>query len=409
VVIIYQENHTFDDVLGAVCQVRSNPCNGHSGPVTFADGKTAANIVEPDVVPGVKHDPVSQDQAISNQWDKIPGCISAPYRCVTHIDPSKIPNLAALANTFAVSDATYAAGDSASFGAHVTLAAGTFDGFSGYNPQLGLHGHEGVTGWGCKTKKDVLWGPVGSQEMVPSCVPDADGKGPYRPSPVPYTQTVMEQLEASSLTWHIYQGHDARQPYLNGFSFCTYFYWCSHLRYKLAWDSSVDDFLAEAQGGGLPNVSLLVPDNDVSQHNGRSMAVGDNYIGDVVRAVENGPDWNSTAIFITYDDCGCFYDHVTPPQGLGLRNPMVIVSPYAIPQFTDSTTAVQPYSMLAFIDHNFGLAPLTNGVAQAYDYSNSFNFAQEPLIGPRMTHTRISAAERSRLAKLAPFEEDDPT
>ena len=51
---------------------------------------------------------------------------------------------------------------------------------------------------------------------------------------------------------------------------------------------------------------------DVVQHNNMSMAVGDNWIGQVVTAIEDGPDWNSTAIFITYDDCGCFYDHVTP-------------------------------------------------------------------------------------------------
>ena len=50
----------------------------------------------------------------------------------------------------------------------------------------------------------------------------------------------------------------------------------------------------------------------------------------------SGPEWNSTAIFITYDDCGCFYDEVSPPAGLGIRVPMVIVSPYARPGFTDS-------------------------------------------------------------------------
>ena len=44
VIVIYQENHTFDDVLGAYCETRDNPCNGYSGPVTFADGKTARNL-----------------------------------------------------------------------------------------------------------------------------------------------------------------------------------------------------------------------------------------------------------------------------------------------------------------------------------------------------------------------------
>jgi phospholipase C len=410
VVIIYQENHTFDDVLGAVCQTRTTTCNGYTGPVTFADGTTAANITEPDIPPDVTHNPAAQQLALSNQWDKIGGCLNPPYRCVTHFDPSGIPNLAKLANTFAVSDATFAAGDTASFGAHVNLAAGTIDGFVGYNPMLGKHGQEGVTGWGCKTKKDVLWGPPDNEQMVPSCIPDQAGKGPYRPSPVPYTTTLMEQLEAAGLTWHIYQGGGTlRKPYENGFSFCTYFYWCLHNRYKLPYDSSTQDFVDAAAAGTLPDVSILVPGTGVSQHNGRSMAVGDNYIGHMVSSVENGSEWNSTAIFITYDDCGCFYDHVTPPSGLGLRNPMVIVSPWAIPGYTDSTTAVQPYSMLAFVDYNFDLPPLTTAVAEAYDYSNSFDFTQRPLAGPRMTHTRISAHERARLAKLLPREEDDET
>jgi phospholipase C len=139
------------------------------------------------------------------------------------------------------------------------------------------------------------------------------------------------------------------------------------------------------------------------------MAVGDNYIGRVVSAVENSPEWNSTVIFITYDDCGCFYDHVVPPGGMGPRNPMVIVSPWAKPAYTDSEPAAQPYSMLAFIQHNFGLSSLSAEVDSSYDYANSFSFTQRPLTGPRMTRTRIPAAERARLARLLPTIEDDPT
>src|SRR5439155_1658622 len=85
----------------------------------------------------------------------------------------------------------------------------------------------------------------------------------------------------------------------------------------------------DATNGTLPTVSIVTPTNSKSQHNFYSMKMGDNWIGQVVQAIENGPQWSSTAIFITYDDCGCFYDHVAPPAGLGIRVPMVIVSPYA--------------------------------------------------------------------------------
>jgi hypothetical protein len=66
------------------------------------------------------------------------------------------------------------------------------------------------------------------------------------------------------------------------------------------------------------------------------MAVGDNWIGQVVSAIENGPQWSSTAIFLTYDDCGFFYDHVAPPSGLGIRVPMIIASPCARPGYTSA-------------------------------------------------------------------------
>ena len=87
------------------------------------------------------------------------------------------------------------------------------------------------------------------------------------------------------------------------------------------------------------------------------MLQGDNWIGQVVNAVMHGPQWRSTAIFIAYDDCGCFYDHVPPPAGLGVRVPMVIVSPWAKPGYTDSHVAIFA-SMLAFTEHTFHLRSL---------------------------------------------------
>ena len=105
--------------------------------------------------------------------------------------------------------------------------------------------------------------------------------------------------------------------------------------------------------GRLPAFSVLTPGDDTdSEHNGFSMATGDNWLGHQVTAVMNGADWGSTAIFIVWDDCGCFYDQAPPgtnPDGTpqGPRVPLVIVSPYARAGFTDSTVASQPYSMLA--------------------------------------------------------------
>jgi phospholipase C len=134
------------------------------------------------------------------------------------------------------------------------------------------------------------------------------------------------------------------------------------------------------------------------------MAQGDNWIGQVVSAIENGPDWGSTAIFITYDDCGCFYDHVAPPAGLGIRVPMVIASPYAKPRFVDSHKASFA-SLLAFTEHTFGLPSLGGKDSSAYDYSDAFNYSQTPNPPTAMTQTRLSAQERHRLRTIPHPEE----
>ena len=88
---------------------------------------------------------------------------------------------------------------------------------------------------------------------------------------------------------------------------------------------------------------------------------------------------------------------------------MVIVSPWAKAASTDSTLAVQPYSMLAFVQHTFGLNPLSSEVSNAYDYANVFDFSQRPLAGVTMTRTQISRTERARLARLLPMVDEDPT
>jgi phospholipase C len=408
VVIIYQENHSFDDVLGVVCQARPGRCDGYTGPVTFADGRHAANIVEPDIVPTVEHVPSSQVLALANRWDELSGCREAPHDCVTHYLPGAIPNLSRLARRFAISDHSFASDITASFGAHITLAAGTIDGFVGSNP----HHTPGVPigpGWGCASNRTAAWAsPEGDEELVPSCIPDKEGDGPFRDSPVPYAATVMERLEHAGLSWHVYQGHKTTEPVDNLWSVCAYFYWCSANRFDLTHDSRTNDFVAAAGLGTLPTLSMLLPQTSYSQHNTNSMRIGDNYIGRMVRAVEDGPEWDSTAIFITYDDCGCFYDHVTPPGALGIRAPMVIVSPWVRAGFTDRSQAVVPYSMLAFVQQTFGLGPLTPAVAHAYDYQNAFDFDQAPLGRATMTKGTISAGERRRLAAM-PHEEDDPT
>jgi phospholipase C len=410
VVIIYQENHSFDNVLGALC-VQDHRCNGRTTGVLH-DGTVIPLRPADDFVPEVVHDVLSQTTAIDggkmDGFDLVVGCdVSTNYACYQQFQPSQIPNLAALARTFTISDRTFEDGAVPSWGSHLNLVAAQLDGFRGDNPDhVAAWPSPNGPGWGCDSGKDQYWTPPGGGDMilVPSCVPNVDGSGPYRPSPVQYVPTIMDRLDAAGKSWHIYAPSSTQGSY--SWSICPTFAEClygpQHSQMKTS-----PKVLTDAAAGTLPNFSIVIPCCHNSQHNSTSMIQGDNWVGSVVNAIMSGPQWSSTAIFIAYDDCGCFYDHVAPPAGLGIRVPVVIVSPYAKPAFTDSTRATFA-SMLAFTEHTFGLAPLTAEDASAYDYSGSFNFAQRPLRPIRLGHRSVPPAERAWLAKH-PENPNDPT
>ena len=405
VVVIYQENHSFDETLGFYCGTRAPKCDGDIRAVRLKDGSKVSMTQSPDIVPEVNHSVHGQQAAIDrgrmDGWATIGGCAAPSYGCLTYYTPSQIPNLATLADHFTVSDRTFSLADSPSWGGHLYAAAATLDGFTGDRPRA-TSGVTPAIGWGCDSNKVAPWtGPHRTVSLQPACVPNPDGTGAFKATLVPHVSTIFDSLDAVRDSWKIYGAPvpaalgDDSAGY--GWSICPSFAGCLYT-------SQVDqlvpsaDILGDAANGNLPSYSVLTPSwsstkanggADASQHNSNSMLAGDNWIGRVVSAIQNGPDWASTAIFITYDDCGCFYDHVPPPLNSdgtqqGPRVPMVIVSPYAKAGAIDSTDATFA-SILAFTEHTFGLAPLAANDAVAYDYANSFDYFQAPLPGTPLT------------------------
>lgn len=129
-----------------------------------------------------------------------------------------------------------------------------------------------------------------------------------------------------------------------------------------------DDFLIAAKDGDLPSVSWLTPAQAVSEHPPGLVSRGQAYVTSVVNAVMRSKDWNSTAIFLAWDDWGGFYDHVKPPRvdayGYGLRVPGIVISPYARRGFIDhQVLSFDAY--LKFIEDDFlhraRLDPKTDG------------------------------------------------
>ena len=108
----------------------------------------------------------------------------------------------------------------------------------------------------------------------------------------------------------------------------------------------VEQFLADIASGTLPQVSWIVPNEVYSEHPPSSITVGMEYVTSLVNAVMQSQYWANTAIFITWDDWGGFYDHVAPPnvdlnstknpiEGFGLRVPGLLISAYAKPGYID--------------------------------------------------------------------------
>ena len=116
------------------------------------------------------------------------------------------------------------------------------------------------------------------------------------------------------------------------------------------------DFYKQAEDGALPSVSWITPAQAVSEHPPGLVTAGQAYVTGLINTIMHSPDWSSTAIFLTWDDWGGFYDHVAPPavdgQGYGLRVPGLVISPYAKKGYIDhQTLSFDAY--LKFIEDDF--------------------------------------------------------
>jgi phospholipase C len=159
---------------------------------------------------------------------------------------------------------------------------------------------------------------------------------------------------------------------------------------------SLSDFYAAAKAGTLPAVSWITPNGSVSEHPPGLVSAGASYVTGLINALMQGPDWDSTAIFLAWDDWGGFYDHVTPPKvdenGYGLRVPGLVISPYARHGYIDHRTlSFDAYAK--FIEDDFlggqRLDPNTDGrpdprpdtrenAPQLGNLVSDFDFSQTP-------------------------------
>jgi phospholipase C len=144
------------------------------------------------------------------------------------------------------------------------------------------------------------------------------------------------------------------------------------------------DFVAAAGAGTLPAVSFVKPIGADNEHPGYTNVLrGEQHLLDLINAVRNGPNWKDTAIVITYDEHGGFWDHVAPPTdtnhsdvwGPGSRVPAIVISPLSKKHFVDHTL-YDTTSILATIERRWDLAPLGTRDANANDLRRAFTLGE---------------------------------
>ncbi len=193
--------------------------------------------------------------------------------------------------------------------------------------------------------------------------------------------TMAELLERSGVSWKYYdekpnpQKHSLWNPMPGFRAFQKSPALMAHL-------VGLDQFYADVKSGNLPEVCWIVPTAIDSEHPPADSARGMRHVTDLVNAIMQSSAWKDTAVVITWDDYGGFYDHVPPPQidqyGYGPRVPTLVLSPYA-KRGAICHTRFDFTSPLKLIEAKYGLPPLSTRDASASDMRDCFDFRQKPL------------------------------
>jgi phospholipase C len=358
IVFIIKENRTFDNYFGTFPGAEG----ATSGQISTGDTIPLLNV--PRIPHDISHafDPcvTAINGGLMNQFDLIPNGGPPDYFGYTQLLEADIPNYFAYARAFTLADHMFSSLTGPSFPNHL-YTVGAQSGRAINNP-----GSAGV--WGCdspSTARVTLLNDDGTRPRVFPCFE---------------FDTLADRLETAGISWKYYAPAAGQSGYI----------WSAldaigHIRNSPLWDQRVvlpSQFANDAISGRLPAVSWIVIGSGMSEHPPASPCTGENWTVRQLNAVMGGPDWNSTAVFLTWDDFGGFYDHVPPPMadnfGFGPRVPLLIISPFAKPGFI-STTVYEFSSLLKFVEERFGLAPLTDRDVNANDLLDSFDFTQPPL------------------------------
>jgi phospholipase C len=326
IVVVLQENHTYDNYFGTYSRGDGTAGKGLSVPAV-AQGP-------PSVAPS--HSATLTPVDLNHNWSSAHADFDAGAMdgfvysegspsTMAYFDGTDIPHYWAAADRYVLCDRYFTSAMTESAPNHLFLVAGT-----------------------CGGLKD---------DRVPVTLP-------FPP--------VFQSLDGAGVSWKVY-------------GFTSWYDRFAYVQGKPALKSRfapVSQFSTDLKGNALPAVSWIVGAPGGDEHPPANVQAGENSVAqDIVNALGGSPYWPSVAVFVTWDDYGGFYDHVPPPAvdafGYGFRVPCLIVSPYARPGFLDHTVNDHT-SILKFVETRFGLAPLSTRDAAANDLSEAFDFASPP-------------------------------
>ncbi|MGH3261614.1 MAG: alkaline phosphatase family protein, partial [Trebonia sp.] len=208
----------------------------------------------------------------------------------------------------------------------------------------------------------------------------------------PANGTIFDRLDDHRISWGVYY-EDAFSPAIvPGF----------YTPARKARVKTIPSLYADAHAGRLPSFSYVCPNyKTTSEENPQDIQLGERFVAKVAHALMHAPTWRSTALFITYDEHGGYYDHFPPPRAIrpdniapipvpgqpplvrgtfdryGFRVPLIVASPWAKAGYVSNV--VQDHtSLTAFIEHKWNLPAMTFRDANAHPMTDYFDFHHRP-------------------------------
>lgn len=224
--------------------------------------------------------------------------------------------------------------------------------------------------------------------LQPATAPIKPGTPSSKQLPLQTLPTIGDRLSDKGISWAWYSGgwNDAvagkagKNFQFHHQPFAYFSNYAAGTKERAAHLKDEADFIKAVDEGQLPKVAFYKPIGELNEHPGYAdVMAGEQHIAKLLSRIERSPQWQKTVVIVTYDENGGFWDHVAPPVkdrwGAGTRIPTLIVSPFAKRGFVDHTE-YDTTSILKLIETRFNLAPLGTRDAQAGDLRNALNFFQ---------------------------------